>query len=47
MLDPDNSPMSDKEKIQYLMDALAQLRDSLDESIAFIDDTHIEIDPKG
>ena len=47
MLDPDDSPMSDKEKAQYLIDALAQLRDTLDEAIAFIDDTHITVDPKG
>jgi hypothetical protein len=42
----DETPFSTEEKLAILMDSLRDLRDTLDETISFIDDSMIEIDER-
>jgi len=42
----DETPLSLEEKLEILMDSLRDLRDTLDETISFIDDSMIEIDER-
>lgn len=39
--------MTDKEKIEFLLASLEDLRSTLDEAISFLDDTAIQIDERG
>jgi|APCry1669189070_1035195.scaffolds.fasta_scaffold00038_7 hypothetical protein len=43
----DQTKMTDKEKIEFLLASLEDLRSTLDEAISFLDDTAIQIDERG
>ena len=40
-------PMTDKEKVDFLLSSFEELRSTLDEAIAFIDDSMIQADERG
>ena len=43
----EDTQMTDKEKIKFLLASLEDLRSTLDEAISFLDDTAIQIDERG
>jgi hypothetical protein len=43
----EQEPLSKEEKIEILLESLESLRSTLDEAIAFIDDSMIEADDRG
>ena len=43
----ESNSMTPQEKIEFLLASLEELRSTLDEAIAFIDDSAIQIDERG
>ena len=40
-------PMTDREKIDFLLSSFEELRSTLDEAISFLDDSMIQVDERG